>query len=260
MKVYALSDLHTDYPQNLDWVRTLDPVQYGQDLLILAGDVSADLNTLGETLGLLQARFREVFFVPGNHELWVVGSEMDCSLKKYHAVQALCGDLLVRTSPWQCSGLSIVPLLGWYDFSFGQPCRLLRRAWRDFRACRWPDKLADEKSLTDYFLGCNESRLDAVANTVANTVISFSHFLPTLAVMPQRIPAKKRQVYPVLGSVRLGEQLSRLKPDIHVYGHSHVNQSITLGDTRYINNAFAYPTEGNISRKGLHCIWEQGGK
>jgi Icc-related predicted phosphoesterase len=44
--------------------------------------------------------------------------------------------------------------------------------------------------------------------------------------MPSLIPLNRRQVYPVLGSVNLGEQLKQLQPDIHVYGHSHVNQSI----------------------------------
>jgi predicted phosphodiesterase len=46
--------------------------------------------------------------------------------------------------------------------------------------------------------------------------------------MPSLIPLNRRQVYPVLGSVNLGEQLKQLQPDIHVYGHSHVNQSIEL--------------------------------
>ena len=73
--------------------------------------------------------------------------------------------------------------------------------------------------------------------------------------MPSRIPEHKRHVYPVLGSELLGEQVDQLQPDIHVYGHSHVNQSRRINGTLYINNAFGYPTEAHIARKQLRCIY-----
>ena len=74
--------------------------------------------------------------------------------------------------------------------------------------------------------------------------------------MPAGIPVKRRNVYPVLGSEALGVQVKQLSPMIHVYGHSHVNQDIELDGIRYVNNAFAYPSESQISRKQLKCIYE----
>ncbi|MEQ8953916.1 MAG: metallophosphoesterase family protein [Gammaproteobacteria bacterium] len=74
--------------------------------------------------------------------------------------------------------------------------------------------------------------------------------------MPKSIPSNRRTVYPVLGSKRLGDQVKRLQSSIHVYGHSHVNQSVEIEGTRYINNAFAYPSENRIARKALHCVYE----
>ncbi len=75
--------------------------------------------------------------------------------------------------------------------------------------------------------------------------------------MPSLIPLNRRLVYPVLGSVNLGEQLKQLQPDIHVYGHSHVNQSIELDNLHSINNAFAYPNAARVARKQLHCVDER---
>ena len=43
---------------------------------------------------------------------------------------------------------------------------------------------------------------------------------------------------------------------IHVYGHSDVNQDIELDGIRYVNNAFAYPSESQISRKQIKFIYE----
>lgn len=253
MRVFALSDLHADYPENLAWLQSLSGVDYRDDLLVLAGDISDDLSVLEHVLSKLVGSFGQVLFVPGNHELWVRVGEHDCSLEKYRHINKLCHQLGVITDVYSSAGLSLVPLLGWYDFTFGEPDKYLRRAWRDFRACRWPEHLDSMAAVTDYFLDLNRSRL-AERN---DTVISFSHFLPSLAVMPERIPVQRRRVYPVLGSDRLGDQVRALGPDLHIYGHSHVNQLVRLEGTTYVNNAFAYPDELRISRKKLLCVWER---
>ena len=72
--------------------------------------------------------------------------------------------------------------------------------------------------------------------------------------MPEYIPLDKRRVYPVLGSRGLGRQVSQLKPDTHIYGHSHLNQLVKIDDISYVNNAFAYPKEDRISRKKLLSV------
>jgi len=250
MRVFALSDLHADYPENLDWILRISKIDYQHDVLVLAGDVSDDLSVLAKVFNALHARFAEVLFVPGNHELWVHNDAVDCSLEKLELINALCVDEGVRQSTYTHGDLSIVPLYSWYDFSFGEPDRHLRRAWRDFKACVWPSHLQDSAAVNSHFLAMNEP----VLHTRNKTLISFSHFLPRIDVMPSRIPQERRRVYPVLGSVELGEQVKQLQPDIHIYGHSHVNQSIELDNIRYVNNAFAYPREERIARKQLHCV------
>jgi predicted phosphodiesterase len=43
MRVFALSDLHIDYEVNAGWVKSLSSVDYLDDVLILAGDISDKL-------------------------------------------------------------------------------------------------------------------------------------------------------------------------------------------------------------------------
>lgn len=250
--MFAISDVHVDYPENLQWILQLSQHDYQDDILILAGDVSDSMDLLAQVFESLKGKFKALLFVPGNHELWVTNQEYDCSLDKFEAIKLLAESYAVHTSLLEIENLSFVPLLSWYDFSFGEPDRHLKRAWRDFRACRWPDHLNDSNAVAEFFHQKNLPLLD----TKNKTVISYSHFLPRIDVMPDRIPSHRRRVYPVLGSAELGEQLKRLEPDIHVYGHSHVNQSIELDAIRYVNNAFAYPSESRISRKRLHCVHE----
>lgn len=254
MRVFAVSDIHVDYEENLAWVTGLAAGEYSEDILILAGDVSDKMKLLEQVFNSLQKIFRAVLFVPGNHELWVQDEDFDCSLDKFKAIASLCTSCGIHTGVYEQGDISFVPLYSWYDFSFAEPDRYLKRAWRDFRACSWPTHMQESHEISAYFLSLNVPQLD-IENT---TVISFSHFLPRIDVMPDSIPMEKRNVYAVLGSENLGKQVKQLNPDIHVYGHSHVNQSIVLDNIRYINNAFAYPREARISRKQLHCIYESG--
>ncbi len=83
-------------------MESLSPVEYTRDALILAGDVSDDGAVLEATLRAFTARFAVVFFVPGNHELWVArkaSTPAPDSLAKLHDVLALCARLGVRTAP-----------------------------------------------------------------------------------------------------------------------------------------------------------------
>ena len=200
MKVYTVSDLHVDYPENMDWILSLNSTAYLEDILVLAGDVSNDLEDLIRVFNSLKSKFKAVHFIPGNHELWVEKDKLNCSLEKFEAVRGLCASLDV-----------------------------------ELRTVHYEREQLD------------------ISNEV---VISYSHFLPRIDVMPSYIPEDRRRIYPVLGSDLLGEQVKQLNPDIHIYGHSHVNQSVELENIRYINNAFARPTEHQIARKQLHCVLE----
>jgi predicted phosphodiesterase len=247
MRVFALSDIHIDYPVNAHWVAGLSREDYRDDLLILAGDVSDSLQLLGWALETLAARFRAVSYVPGNHELWVARDGVSrTSFDKFELVRRVATQSGASMEPVRINGLCIVPLLSWYDYSFGEPTPKLREAWADYYACVWPEN-HEPQDIARHF----EKHNQTAAPAGDETVISFSHFLPRIDVMPEYIPARKRFLYPVLGSASLDEQVRALKPRIHVYGHSHVNRRVHIDGITYVNNAFGYPGETRITAKQL---------
>jgi 3',5'-cyclic AMP phosphodiesterase CpdA len=77
-RVFVVSDLHTDYPDNMEWVRQL-PAEVGArrgeegavDALVVAGDVAETRDNFARTMAVLRERFGAVFYVPGNHDLWL---------------------------------------------------------------------------------------------------------------------------------------------------------------------------------------------
>lgn len=67
-KVYAISDLHVDYKENLNWVNSWSRSKYANDCLIVAGDVTDNLALLESVLRTLTHKFSEVFYCPGEYE------------------------------------------------------------------------------------------------------------------------------------------------------------------------------------------------
>ncbi|RYZ41025.1 MAG: metallophosphatase family protein [Myxococcaceae bacterium] len=73
MKLYAISDLHLRHTENHQALAALAPRP--DDWLIVGGDVGETLADMDLMLRTLTARFRQVVWVPGNHELWSMPSE-----------------------------------------------------------------------------------------------------------------------------------------------------------------------------------------
>jgi predicted phosphodiesterase len=252
MRVFALSDIHIDYDVNAKWVANLSIAEYQNDVLILAGDVTDIRRLLDWCLSTLAKRFRKVLFVPGNHDLWVIREDRDKnSLQKFDDVCGVVESSGASMQAFRERGVSIIPLLAWYDYSFGEPSAELRSIWMDYRACRWPNGFT-EKDIAAHFAAFNNKQV----RLAGDKVITYSHFLPRIDLMPGFIPSAKKLLYPILGSAQLERQLRRLNPDIHVYGHSHVNRHVKIDDVSYINNAYGFPSETWITSKRLMCIHE----
>lgn len=252
MRIFALSDVHVDYEINVKWISQLSRADYRDDVLILAGDVTHKLPQLAWCLGVLAACFRRVLFVPGNHELWVLGEDpAKTSLQKFAEVASVAQASGASMQPFWHERVLIAPLFGWYDYSFGEPSDNLRDIWMDYHACRWPQGFGPPE-VADYFTALNLQ----LAPSDAVRVITFSHFLPRLDLIPNYVSSRHRVLDPVLGSQRLERQLRQLNSTLHIYGHSHINRRVSLDGVTYINNALGYPTETGLTGRALVCVAE----
>jgi predicted phosphodiesterase len=250
MRIFATSDLHLDYSENARGLSKLLEEDYRQDVLIVAGDVAHSLRVITWSFNLLAKCFKRVLYVPGNHDLWVVQRDAQPhSWAQYHCVSALAQSCGISVGPLDLGALSIVPLLSWYDYSFGEPDEKLIAAWMDYRACKWPED-SGVGDITRDFLARNTDAL----KTRNTTIISFSHFVPRLDLVARWSRSEARFLLPVLGTALLEPQIRSLRPLIHVYGHSHVNQNLMIDGITYVNNAFGYPHETRFAAKRLICV------
>jgi len=279
MRVVALSDLHADHEANARWLEALSSHDHQDDALILAGDVSHDLEVLARVLTALLEKFARVIFVPGNHELWVRRDEALDSIAKFKSVLDLAVSLGVQVEPVRHAhgdaAVWIVPLFGWYTtpeqgrdtlYLPGPGPDVGLRGWLDLQFTRWSS--LEGQTPAEYFLSLNEPRL---ARRYDAPVLSFSHFLPRRELMfrdgnaphAARPPRNGFNFSRVAGSSGLERQLRRLGAAAHVYGHQHRNRRRALDGVLYLSHCLGYPRErlaGSIGDvgNGPAPVWPSG--
>lgn len=284
-RLFAMSDLHTDAEENRQFVDRVDSTAHSRDALIVAGDISHSIAVMRATLRGLRSKFAHVFFVPGNHELWLtrrgkpsndeeVNDPLEDglvdSLEKVAAIERMCGEEGVKTRPCKLPiagdsrSLWVVPLLSWHCQSFDSEPEIDAR-WEglptaeqlctDYHVCKWPPSLQSLGHGSDAVAEC----LDALNDTGAgeetdalfrggrasadDIVVSFSHFLPRVELIPE----KRYLYFPALakfvGSPALGRRVASLRPDAHVFGHTHFGWDQELDGVRYLSPPVAMPRE-----------------
>lgn len=76
--VYGISDIHTDISKNMDYFKRMVESR-GKDALapsaiVVAGDIATSVDVIRESLSILKTGFDQVFYIPGNHDLWSPGT------------------------------------------------------------------------------------------------------------------------------------------------------------------------------------------
>jgi hypothetical protein len=61
MRIFAVSDLHTDFAENRSRLRRLSSTCYLKDAVAVAGDIADDLEIIAWTLRTLRSKFAKVF-------------------------------------------------------------------------------------------------------------------------------------------------------------------------------------------------------
>lgn len=165
----TLGNPHLNHHHRLE--RHCEAGGHSQDTLIVAGDVSDDIDTFTRTFELLAATYAHVFFVVGNHELWVRRADRGKydSLGKLQVLMQICAQLGVHTTPKKIEGVWIVPILSWYHASWDKEPDVLgalpiEKVMMDFHACDWSSvpglKASGDDSLARHFDSLNCPELD----------------------------------------------------------------------------------------------------
>ena len=173
----------------------------------------------------------------------------------------------------------------------GRPA--FEQRWADFRFCKWPEEVVGgkeggreewgsittkDKGIAEWFAKQNEGFLEDARVRLETreggkeggakkkvVVISFSHFLPREELCPEKRFLIEPLLPKVIGSQPLREQVERLKPDLHLFGHTHIPVDMKVGGIRYLQWPLGSVGEqgrqtGEMSVKGPVVVFDsQGG-
>mmetsp|Transcript_57928 Transcript_57928/g.188365 ORF Transcript_57928/g.188365 Transcript_57928/m.188365 type:complete len:259 (+) Transcript_57928:122-898(+) len=218
------------------WTVRISDTKFQEDVLIIAGDVAESLNKVRMCLRHLRAKFRRVFYTPGNHDLWVHTAEdktIADSIHKLFHLLSLCDDEDVDVFPAAlCEGLSIVPLFSWYNSDFDRNDPFPTEQYSFDKYCKWPMDRHNE--LWRYMLYLNKRFLEVPHE---GSVITFSHFLPR-----HGLPfwGHVAGLVKAVGCPQLDEQVRQAGSSCHIFGHSHLQCNEVFDSVRYIQNPLGY--------------------
>lgn len=254
--VFAVSDLHTSYPENQRIVEQLRS-ESCDDWLIVAGDVSDTFSEIEKVLRVLRQRYAKVIWAPGNHDLWTTRQDR-LQLRgeaRYQVLVKMCHDNDILTpedefAVWQgpTGPFVIVPLFQLYDYSWLAPGTTTKRdslehAFRTGVVCAdeimlHPDPYPNRESWCDARVKESERRLSALSSGMKTVLVS--HW-PLVREMTDvlRFPAFAQWC----GTIRTADWHTRFRAEVAVYGHLHTPRTTYYDGVRFEEVSLGYPKE-----------------
>lgn len=267
-RVVAISDLHVDHSENRDWLEAHCDQDHRGDVLLLGGDIGSGLSLIRRAFEQLVSCYGLVFFVVGNHDLWVSQSDGCDSLQRYREICELARSLGVLTQPQRVltgegsgDGVNIVPLMSWYvQPEEGGDSLFLAKPGEDPTLSMWADRVRvrwprEHDSIDQYFGEVSQGWREQIDPELP--VVSFSHFLPRQELIftsdeerdrfgvPSADRAPSFNFSRVAGSQRLERQIRTLGSVVHIHGHQHRNRDRWIDGVRYVSNCLGYALERN---------------
>ena len=245
------------------------------DVLIVAGDLTADDDLLERTLARLRGSAKEAVFVPGNHDVWC-RDDGPSSRERYERIvpsraeSAGFHSLGSMEAPPLLFDHRFVGVTGWYDYSLRNRAlddqftpahystgRFGPMQWSDKLRVRWPSDeggLLDDVQICDSQVASLKSQLAAVGDSPTVVV---THHLPFAEMVTQRGNVPWDFLNGFMGALRLGDAI-RATPGVRlaVAGHTHFRRDVVIHEgareIRALTSPLGYPREYKREGYTLH--------
>jgi len=258
VRLLATSDLHLSHRANLEALAEIP--DHGDDWLILAGDVSERAEHLAIALDVLTARFAQVIWTPGNHDLWCppLASDRTRGQARYDELLAICRDrgVLTPEDPYAAwpgdRSTVVVPMFLLFDYSFRPSDIPVDRAvpWaRESGVVSGDEFMLDASPWPSRAAWCHarcnltETRLGALPADIRTVLINHWPLRYDLA-QPPRVP--RFSVWS--GTSRTEDWAVRFRARAVVSGHLHMRTTLWRNGVRFDEVSLGYPRDWRRAR------------
>ncbi|KAI4906758.1 hypothetical protein J4E90_010217 [Alternaria incomplexa] len=257
-RLWGISDIHLSFKGNRDALEKLLP--HPHDDLILCGDVGESAEHCRLAFTKVKECFRQVFWVPGNHELYTLPSEKEHGARgeaKYMECVAIAREYGIITpedpyTMWEGEGgpCLIAPIFTLYDYSFRPSHVKLEDAleWareKDIEATDehllHPDPYSSRIEWCNALLEKTEKKLAAaVASHPDIPLIIVGHWpLREDLVKLFRVPRFSLWC----GTKKTEDWHNKYNAKVVVSGHLHIRRTDWIDSTRFEEVSLGYPRQ-----------------
>lgn len=236
MKIQYASDLHLEFRENASYLKH-NPLKVAGDILILAGDIGylGDQNYSNHPFwDWASENFKQVIVAMGNHEFYkfydIATLDNGYRLQIRHNVAAYYNsiitvgdtDIIVSTL-W-----AHIPLK---DASFTE------QVISDFRRIRCNGELLTFADFNQEHRKCLDFIKTSVAESTAKHKVVVTHHVPSFKMQdPKFNDSKANGAF----TVELDDYIETSGIDYWIYGHSHCNIDVRIGNTLCVSNQLGY--------------------
>lgn len=235
MKVQYCSDLHLEFPQNKDFLKS-NPLQAEGDILILAGDIIL-LDILDKHMdffSFVSDNFEQTYWIPGNHEYYYY----DISKKPRVLNERITNNVsLVNNITLIHNNVKFIFSTLW---SYINPENqwIIQPRISDFHVIKNNNELFTPSHFNDLhnesvqFIK-NELHLNYTGKTIVGT-----HHVPTFANYPEKY---KGDALNQAFAVELFDLIEGWNIDYWIFGHHHCNcDDFKINNTKLVTNQLGY--------------------
>ena len=261
VRLFALSDLHLSNPINREALDSVPSLR--EDWLILAGDVVDGLHQLDWCFHALTRKFKQLVWVPGNHELWSRPGRQDeprgVQLYEKLVEIAHCHGVITPNDPYpvfpHASGMVLLaPLFLLYDYSFRPSTvridEVVTWAERENSVCAdeyllHPDPFPDRGAWCAALCAETAARLEACPPDLPKILINHFPLEEKPAVLP-----KAPRFTPWCGTRRTRGWHRRFNARAVVFGHLHMRGTWWIDGVPFQEVSLGYPSQWD-RRRGI---------
>lgn len=236
MKIQYASDLHLEFADNWRFLKE-NPLQVTGDILILAGDIGylGDENYTNHPFwDWASENYQQVIACMGNHEFYkyydIATLHDGCripirdNVNSYYNAVVHIGDIdIIVSTLW-----AKIPLKEAY---------YTERVISDFHRILYNDELLTFSDFNREHERCLAFVKKAVEESMAKHKIVVTHHVPSFKMQcPKFADSLANGAF----TVELEDFINEHDIDYWIYGHSHYNVDVTIGNTRCLSNQLGY--------------------
>ena len=233
MKIRLLSDLHHEFNVDKGLYKTK-----GEDVLVIAGDLNVGSYATTNSLLEFYEEQKNIIYVPGNHENY--GTSIADFNADIRAATRGTGIKFLNPGSMVLDGVAFIGATLWTNFRKDALAKFAcSQGINDFRRIKHFSTDCCEALHTEHFKYIKS----AYSVYEYNKKVIISHFLPAVECISAQYRGPDLINYYYANDY--GDWISNMSNTTWLFGHTHDNVDMVIGDTRCVCNPYGYYNNPN---------------